>query len=1052
MYSSKKGQTIIEVMIALGLLTMGLLGLLDLLSQSFFLDRVISDQTKATYLAEEGVELAKSLIDNDSYLTAAPGSGGQPGWGACFGLSKGHSEQIELDYTSLPISPYTSTYSCNDASIKPFIGGGDPLYFNPVTNLYSYAPVGNSTNFTRDIIVTAIENYELGVQSIVSWSTGPITNQTINLQDDFYNWYPGAGGGSGGGGGGGGAPTVTLFTNTSTITIGTSPTLNWVTSGAPTTCSPSSIPSEADWNTLNPNPGGGFAQVTPQNVGPQQYTIQCSNASGTSPASFVTINVQGGGSQNVNLKVADGGTGTGTVSGTGGISCGTDCNASLASGTLVTLTESPDPGSAFGGWSGGGCSGTGGCSFTITQDTTVNATFDATSSITGVAMGCQPDTVQVGNTSTCTATVSGTGNFSQAVAWSLNPAAPGGGTITGSGSSVIYTAPGTAQTVDVHVVSQQDASQSSTVSVDVTSGAPPQQFTFSLSLGGGGTGSVTSSPAGISCEASCTAQFSAGPVTLTATPGSASTFSGWAGVCSGQGTCSFTISANSSATSSFTLKDWPSGGYQPALFGMHSNHYVKDGPDDETFPPLSFNSFRLWGSMTTWGDVNSASGTYNFGDIDKYLSGLYKGGVQEVGITLAPELPSFANKGVDPGYDCNPPDKSHVCVHPSDLNDDGTGVNAYWDNYVVALAEHVYGQAGNPNYLSSHATITWWEPWNEWARDYTINPTSTQGHFIGALSETDMSYAQMVRMTQDLRCILKGTPATSSLWAAGETCTAAQGGTTNLLASLGVQQGGIDPSALILTPSTDGVSVDKNAPSVMQNFLYCKNAPKAAPYYCTTGDQGSQAVDVINNHFYSPVPENIKGDANDFSSLLEGVDQGKPFWDDEGSWGPDGQATVDDTAYVARYYLIGADSGAADSFSEMYWYSGDLCGDPTDDGSIACPTGGGNWNVLAAGVAYDQIEQWMVGAKPVSACANNGGIWTCDFTRPGGYRAEAIWDTNTTCDTNSCPYSHTYTDPSGQYLRYKDLTGAIVAIPQGGPNKNQVMIGGKPILMENISD
>src|SRR5213078_1010894 len=48
------------------------------------------------------------------------------------------------------------------------------------------------------------------------------------------------------------------------------------------------------------------------------------------------------------------------------------------SGTTVTLTATPATGSVFGGWSGGGCAGTGPCSGTINADATVTATFTAT--------------------------------------------------------------------------------------------------------------------------------------------------------------------------------------------------------------------------------------------------------------------------------------------------------------------------------------------------------------------------------------------------------------------------------------------------------------------------------------------------------------------------------------------------------------------------------------------------------------------------------------------------------------------------------------------------
>ena len=76
------------------------------------------------------------------------------------------------------------------------------------------------------------------------------------------------------------------------------------------------------------------------------------------------------------LKVSQTGAGTGTVtSSPAGIDCGLTCVASFDDGTQVTLTASPDTGSTFTGWSGGGCSGTGNCQVTVTTDTTVTATF-----------------------------------------------------------------------------------------------------------------------------------------------------------------------------------------------------------------------------------------------------------------------------------------------------------------------------------------------------------------------------------------------------------------------------------------------------------------------------------------------------------------------------------------------------------------------------------------------------------------------------------------------------------------------------------------------------
>ncbi len=72
------------------------------------------------------------------------------------------------------------------------------------------------------------------------------------------------------------------------------------------------------------------------------------------------------------LTVNKAGTGTGSVTCDGGA-----CAAKYVKGTKVALAASAASGSTFSGWSGGGCSGTGGCTVTIEADTTVTATFTA---------------------------------------------------------------------------------------------------------------------------------------------------------------------------------------------------------------------------------------------------------------------------------------------------------------------------------------------------------------------------------------------------------------------------------------------------------------------------------------------------------------------------------------------------------------------------------------------------------------------------------------------------------------------------------------------------
>jgi len=79
----------------------------------------------------------------------------------------------------------------------------------------------------------------------------------------------------------------------------------------------------------------------------------------------------------VPLTVTPAGEGSGTVtSSPPGIACGKDCVGAFPRDSQVILTQAADEGSDFAGWSGGGCSGTEGCTVTLSGPREVTATFD----------------------------------------------------------------------------------------------------------------------------------------------------------------------------------------------------------------------------------------------------------------------------------------------------------------------------------------------------------------------------------------------------------------------------------------------------------------------------------------------------------------------------------------------------------------------------------------------------------------------------------------------------------------------------------------------------
>jgi hypothetical protein len=80
----------------------------------------------------------------------------------------------------------------------------------------------------------------------------------------------------------------------------------------------------------------------------------------------------------------------------------------------------------------------------------------------------------------------------------------------------------------------------------------PSAFVLAVSTDGTGSGTVTSSPAGIDCGSDCDETYPAGTeVTLTATAAIGSVFGGWSGDCTGSGPCTVTLGEARSVTATF---------------------------------------------------------------------------------------------------------------------------------------------------------------------------------------------------------------------------------------------------------------------------------------------------------------------------------------------------------------------------------------------------------------------------------------------------------------------------------------------------------------------
>ena len=240
----------------------------------------------------------------------------------------------------------------------------------------------------------------------------------------------------------------------------------------------------------------------------------------------------------VNVSKAGGGFGTVTSS-PAGISCGAACSADFDGGSNITLTPTPAIGSIFSGWSGGGCSGTGTCNITWPPNTyaqTVTATFS--SSLTIIPFPTVPQTVTFDAQPSPQTYINGqTMSISPAKASSgltVTYSSKTPGVCSVSGTSYTMLAAGTCT-----IAANQPGDGSYAAATEVTQNVLLNPLALSVSKMGNGSGTVTSSPFGINCGAVCSANFAGAPITLTATSGSESFFTGWSGGgCSGTGTCS----------------------------------------------------------------------------------------------------------------------------------------------------------------------------------------------------------------------------------------------------------------------------------------------------------------------------------------------------------------------------------------------------------------------------------------------------------------------------------------------------------------------------------
>jgi hypothetical protein len=231
---------------------------------------------------------------------------------------------------------------------------------------------------------------------------------------------------------------------------------------------------------------------------------------------------------------------------------------------------------------------------------------------------------------------------------------------------------------------------------------------LTVNLGGNGSGSVASGPAGIDCGATCTADFDLGnTIILTPTAAPGSTFAGWSGACSGLDTCEVELLGDTTVTANFALESHPltvvltgdgSGlvtstpaGLSCSQASCSANYEINTvvSLNAIAFSGSSFNGWSGACSGTDACEVTIGAGTVvtaNFGQ-SAGTSNLRIGGEPMVGSQLF----LTATLSLNPITECTW-DFGDGTVEPCDPSAAAAGTDAA--NDVELYATHTYTQAG----------------------------------------------------------------------------------------------------------------------------------------------------------------------------------------------------------------------------------------------------------------------------------------------------------------------------------------------------------------------
>ena len=160
-----KGFSLIEVITAVFILTVGVGGAFSLIYQTLSAVYVVRSELTASFLAQEGIEIVKNLRDNAWLESRAATS---TDWLANLSAAGG---DYEVDASTQYL---TQAYGPNYMKVDD-------------DGFYNYSS-GTQTNFTRKVSLSNVSTTTVQVAVTINWETGG-RDHSLEVVESITNWY-----------------------------------------------------------------------------------------------------------------------------------------------------------------------------------------------------------------------------------------------------------------------------------------------------------------------------------------------------------------------------------------------------------------------------------------------------------------------------------------------------------------------------------------------------------------------------------------------------------------------------------------------------------------------------------------------------------------------------------------------------------------------------------------------------------------------------------------------------------------------------------------------